>query len=67
MLRIYAHCIDGDDEQWFGAMEPALAGTDLPFGRAAVPGMFGSRALGPHPAASGCIRRNKRLKKLQVS
>lgn len=24
LLRIYAHCIDGDDERWFGAMEDAL-------------------------------------------
>ncbi len=24
LLRIYAHCIDGDDERWFGAMENAL-------------------------------------------
>ena len=24
LLRIYAHCIDGDDERWFGAMEHAL-------------------------------------------
>lgn len=23
-LRIYAHCIDGDDERWFGTMEDAL-------------------------------------------
>lgn len=24
LLRIYAHCIDGDDDRWFGAMEDAL-------------------------------------------
>jgi integrase len=24
LLRIYAHCIDGDDERWFGPMEDAL-------------------------------------------
>jgi integrase len=24
LLRTYAHCIDGDDERWFGAMEDAL-------------------------------------------
>ena len=24
LLRIYAHCIDGDDERWFGPMEKAL-------------------------------------------
>jgi integrase len=25
LLRIYAHCIDGDDERWFGPMEQALS------------------------------------------
>lgn len=24
LLRIYAHCIDGDDDRWFGPMEDAL-------------------------------------------
>jgi hypothetical protein len=24
LLRIYAHCIDGDDDRWFGPMENAL-------------------------------------------
>jgi integrase len=24
LLRIYAHCIDGDDERWFGPMDDAL-------------------------------------------
>jgi integrase len=24
LLRIYAHCIDGDDERWFGPMEDTL-------------------------------------------
>ena len=24
LLRIYAHCIDGDDHRWFGSMEDAL-------------------------------------------
>jgi integrase len=24
LLRIYAHCIDGDDERWFGRLEGAL-------------------------------------------
>lgn len=24
LLRIYAHCLDGDDDRWFGAMEKAL-------------------------------------------
>jgi hypothetical protein len=24
LLRIYAYCIDGDDERWFGPMEQAL-------------------------------------------
>ena len=26
LLRIYAHCIDGDDHRWFGPMEDALGG-----------------------------------------
>ena len=25
LLRIYAHCIEGDDERWFDAMEDALS------------------------------------------
>ena len=25
LLRIYAHCIDGDDELWFGPMDDALS------------------------------------------
>jgi len=25
LLRIYAHCIDGDDDRWFGPMEEALS------------------------------------------
>jgi integrase len=25
LLRIYAHCIDGDDDRWFGPMEDALS------------------------------------------
>ena len=24
LLRIYAHCLDGDDDRWFGPMETAL-------------------------------------------
>jgi integrase len=24
LLRIYAHCLDGDDERWFGRLEDAL-------------------------------------------
>jgi integrase len=24
LLRIYAHCIDGDDERWFGPVDDAL-------------------------------------------
>jgi integrase len=26
LLRIYAHCLDGDDDKWFGAMEDSLDG-----------------------------------------
>jgi integrase len=30
LLRIYARCLDGDDERWFGRLEDALGTTDLP-------------------------------------
>jgi hypothetical protein len=30
LYRIYAHCLDGDDERWFGRMEQALGSPATP-------------------------------------
>jgi integrase len=30
LLRIYTHCLDGDDERWFGRMEQALGHQEAP-------------------------------------
>jgi hypothetical protein len=41
LLRIYARCLDGDDERWFGRLEDALGdGVTCPFAWLLVPGMF---------------------------
>jgi hypothetical protein len=56
LLRIYAHCLDGDDNKWFGVMEDSLREDRL--------GLMGSRPFricsgngddGPHMAAYGCM------------
>jgi integrase len=56
LRRIYAHCLDGDDDKWFGAMDASL-GKDLPGLMTSPPFRIcsGNRDDGPHLAAYGCM------------